>query len=147
MTTSPIEKRLLAKNHKIVCQCLFFAQNASFCASGANLIYSHEMDLVEVEHRALEIPKGCSNAIVMAIEMDYEENRRTPAIEPATTLGYATISNHTHDMTYAIKEETLSTPSTRPRDAAADCIYWKSPACSSWPQHNTLSVQVHHHFL
>jgi reductive dehalogenase len=38
---------------------------------------------------AIEIPSWLKYAVVMAVEMDYEQIRRSPALEPATALGYA----------------------------------------------------------
>lgn len=61
------------------------------CYAHPNVIYSHEMDLVENEHRPIDLPKGCTHAIVMAISMDYESSRYSPdAIAGAATgLGYS----------------------------------------------------------
>ncbi len=80
-------------NNRIVKKAarFFGADLVGVCYAHPNLIYSHEMDLVEVKHWALEIPKGCSNAIVMAIEMDYEATRYSPdSISGAATgQGYS----------------------------------------------------------
>ncbi len=54
-------------------------------------VYSHEFDLVERTHRRLELPKGCRNAVVMAVEMDYEALRSSPTGVggAGTGLGYS----------------------------------------------------------
>jgi len=60
------------------------------CFAHPNLIYSHEMDLLDGAHRSLELPEGCTNTIVMAVAMDYESTKYSPdAISGAATgLGY-----------------------------------------------------------
>lgn len=54
-------------------------------------VYSHEFNLLTMEHYPIEIPEGCHNAIVMAIEMDYAGIRSSPtgAAGAATGLGYS----------------------------------------------------------
>jgi reductive dehalogenase len=44
-----------------------------------------------MEHRPVELPEGCTNAIVMAVEMDYEASRYSPngIAGAATGLGYS----------------------------------------------------------
>lgn len=61
------------------------------CRAHPNLIYSHEMDLMEQEHRPITMPEGCDHTIVVAVEMDYELTRYSPdAISGAATgLGYS----------------------------------------------------------
>jgi len=56
-----------------------------------NLIYSHELDLLENKHRPIVLPSGCNHAVVMAVEMDYDSARYSPdAISGASTgLGYS----------------------------------------------------------
>ena len=80
-------------NAKIIKKAAGFlgADDVGICYAHPSLIYSHEMDLVKNEHRRLELPKGCTNVIVMAIAMDYEATRYSPdAIAGATTgLGYS----------------------------------------------------------
>ncbi|MBW1722415.1 MAG: reductive dehalogenase [Deltaproteobacteria bacterium] len=70
---------------------LFGADLVGVCYAHPNLVYSHEYDLVHMEHKPLELPPGCTNAIVMAIEMNYEATRYSPdAISGAATgLGYS----------------------------------------------------------
>lgn len=60
------------------------------CYAHPNLVYSHELNLLAKEHRELELPEGCTNAVVMAVEMDYDSCRYSPdAIAGASTgLGY-----------------------------------------------------------
>jgi reductive dehalogenase len=66
------------------------ADLVGICYAHPNLVYSHELDLIEKEHRAVELPEGCTHAIVMAVEMDYETSLYSPdGIAGASTgLGY-----------------------------------------------------------
>ncbi|MFZ0448186.1 MAG: reductive dehalogenase [Desulfatiglandaceae bacterium] len=61
------------------------------CYAHPSLIYSHEMDLMDGIHRPLELPEGCTNAVVMALGMPYDAVRYSPdAISGAATgLGYS----------------------------------------------------------
>ncbi len=61
------------------------------CYAHPNLVYSHELDLVDNEHRPVDLPDECSHAIVMAVEMDYESSLHSPnGIAGASTgLGYS----------------------------------------------------------
>ncbi|MCP4901665.1 MAG: reductive dehalogenase [bacterium] len=61
------------------------------CFAHPNLIYSHEMDLMDGVHRSVELPEGCTNAIVMAVAMDFESTRYSPdgIAGAATGLGYS----------------------------------------------------------
>jgi reductive dehalogenase len=54
-------------------------------------IYSHEYNLLDLEHYPIELPEGCNNAIVMAVEMDYRAMRSSPSgvAGAATGLGYS----------------------------------------------------------
>ena len=54
-------------------------------------LYSHEYNTIKRQHYPLEIREGCDNAIVMAIEMDYETMRMAPnGIQGSSTgLGYS----------------------------------------------------------
>ncbi|NOQ96319.1 MAG: reductive dehalogenase [Desulfobacterales bacterium] len=69
----------------------FGADLVGICSAHPNLVYSYEYDLINVEHRPLELPDGCQNAIVMAVAMDYDSVRYSPdAISGASTgLGYS----------------------------------------------------------
>ena len=60
------------------------------CHAHPNLIYSREYDLIDTEHRRVDLPEGVTNAIVMAVEMDYDTCRYSPdGISGASTgLGY-----------------------------------------------------------
>lgn len=82
-----------AENARIVKKAARFlgADLVGICYAHPNLIYSHEQDLVEKEHRPIELPEGCTSAVVMAVEMDYESARYSPdAISGASTgLGYS----------------------------------------------------------
>ena len=61
------------------------------CHAHPNLVYSHEFNLLNQEHKPLELPEGCTNAVVMAVEMDYETCGYSPdGISGASTgLGYS----------------------------------------------------------
>lgn len=67
------------------------ADDVGICYAHPSLVYSHEMDLFENVHRRIELPEGCTHAIVMAVTMDYESSRYSPdAIAGAATgLGYS----------------------------------------------------------
>ena len=67
------------------------ADLVGICRAHPNLIYSHEYDLFQAEHRPLDLPEGCTHAIVMVIEMDYDTMKYSPdAIAgTATGLGYS----------------------------------------------------------
>ncbi len=70
---------------------VFGADLVGLCRVHPNLIYSHEYDLLHAEHRPLDLPEGCTHAIVMAIAMDYDTMKYSPdAIAgTATGLGYS----------------------------------------------------------
>lgn len=61
------------------------------CNVHPNLIYSHELNLMDNEHRPVSLPEGCRYAVAMAVEMDYASSRYSPdAISGASTgLGYS----------------------------------------------------------
>ncbi len=67
------------------------ADLVGICYAHPSLIYSHELDLTSMEHRPIELPRGCTNAVIMAVEMDYETARYSPdSISGASTgLGYS----------------------------------------------------------
>ena len=67
------------------------ADLVGICHAHPNLIYSHELNLLKMEHRPVELPEGCTNAVVMAVEMDYETCAYSPdGISGASTgLGYS----------------------------------------------------------
>lgn len=81
------------ENSKIIKKAAKFlgADLVGICYAHPNLIYSHEMDLLDMEHRKIEIHKECKHAVVMAVEMDYETCKYSPdAISGASTgLGYS----------------------------------------------------------
>lgn len=70
---------------------LLGADLVGICRAHPNLVYSHEYDLLTQDHRPLELPEGCTHAVVMAVEMDYESAAYSPdAISGASTgLGYS----------------------------------------------------------
>jgi len=67
------------------------ADDVGVCYAHPNLIYSHQYDLMNMEHKPLELPEGCDNAVVMLVEMDYESTRYSPdgISGAATGLGYS----------------------------------------------------------
>ncbi len=67
------------------------ADLVGICYAHPNLIYSHELNLLKMEHSPVELPEGCTNAVVMAVEMDYETCAYSPdGISGASTgLGYS----------------------------------------------------------
>lgn len=67
------------------------ADLVGICSAHPNLIYSHEMDLINKEHKKLELPEDCTHAIILAVEMDYEASLYSPdGISGASTgLGYS----------------------------------------------------------
>lgn len=54
-----------------------------------NWIYSHEFNVTTQEHYPLELPAGCMNAVVMAIEMDYDTMRSSSMVLQGVTTGLA----------------------------------------------------------
>jgi len=69
----------------------FGADLVGICKLHPSWVYSHEFNLITLEHYPIEIPEGCENAIVMAIEMDYDTLHASPSgIAGASTgLGYS----------------------------------------------------------
>jgi len=67
------------------------ADLVGICRVHPNWVYSHEFNLVTMKHYPIEIPEGCNNAIVMAVEMNYEAIRSSPTgvAAAATGLGYS----------------------------------------------------------
>jgi reductive dehalogenase len=61
------------------------------CRVHPNWVYSREYNTIDREHSPIELPEGCHNAVVMAIEMDYETIRMSPTgVEGgAVGLGYS----------------------------------------------------------
>jgi reductive dehalogenase len=61
------------------------------CKVHPNWIYSHEFNVLTQETYPIEVPEGCNHAVAMAIEMDYEAIRSSPAgvSAGATGLGYS----------------------------------------------------------
>ena len=90
--TGPATDLSPEENSRVVKKAAKFlgADLVGICHAHANLVYSHEYDLIEKEHRPLELPEGCNQAIVMGVEMDYDACRYSPdAISGAATgLGY-----------------------------------------------------------
>ncbi len=83
-----------AANARVVKKAARFlgADLVGVCYAHPNLVYSHELNLLAKEHRELELPEGCTNAVVMAVEMDYDSCRYSPdGIAGASTgMGYST---------------------------------------------------------
>jgi epoxyqueuosine reductase len=67
------------------------ANLVGICQVHPNWIYSHEFNVLTKEHYPLEVPEDSRNAIVMAVEMDYETIRSSPSgvAGAATGLGYS----------------------------------------------------------
>jgi epoxyqueuosine reductase len=67
------------------------ADLVGICRVHPNWVYSFEFNLVTMKHYPIDIPEGCSNAIVMAVEMDYDAIRTSPTgvAGGATGLGYS----------------------------------------------------------
>ncbi len=65
------------------------ADLVGICRVHPHWIYSHEYNLMTEEHYPLEIPEGCTYAVVMAIEMDYETIRTSPSPLAGSTSGLA----------------------------------------------------------
>lgn len=67
------------------------ADLVGICGLHPNLVYSHEYDRETKDHHPIDVPEGCDNAIVMAVEMDYDAMRTSPtAVEAAATgMGYS----------------------------------------------------------
>lgn len=70
---------------------LLGADLAGICRLHPNWVYSHEFNLVNMEHYPIDIPEACYNVIVMAVKMDYETIRSSPTgvAGAATGLGYS----------------------------------------------------------
>ena len=91
-TDGPVEKSPAEMTTYIKNAALFFG--ADLVGIGnvhPNWVYSREYNLTNDEHYAIDIPKGCKNAVVMAIAMDYEAMRSAPSGigGAATGLGYS----------------------------------------------------------
>ena len=65
----------------------FGADLVGICRVHPNWIYSHEYNQINGEHYPIELPEGCRNAIVMAIEMDYEALRSSSMVLQGVTVG------------------------------------------------------------
>lgn len=91
-TDGPVDLGL-EENTRIVKKAARFlgADLVGICYAHPNLVYSHEFDLLEMEHRKIELPENCTNAIIMAVEMNYDSSRYSPdGISGASTgLGYS----------------------------------------------------------
>jgi reductive dehalogenase len=69
----------------------FGADLVGICKVHPNWIYSHEFNVLNLEHYPIEVPEDCRNAIVMAFAMDYQTIRSSPSATAgaATGLGYS----------------------------------------------------------
>ncbi len=67
------------------------ANLVGICRLHTNWVYSHEFNLITLEHYPIEVPEECKNAIVMAVEMDYKTSRSSPSgvAGAAIGLGYS----------------------------------------------------------
>jgi reductive dehalogenase len=71
------------------------ADMVGVCRLHPNWVYSHEFNLTTKEHRLMEVPEGCDNAVVIAVEMDYAAMRSAPTgvASGATGLGYSRMAS------------------------------------------------------
>jgi reductive dehalogenase len=80
-------------NSKIIKQAarFFGAALVGICGVHPHLIYSHEYNVFTNEHYPLQLPEDHTNAIVIAVEMDYRAIRFSPnaVAGAATGLGYS----------------------------------------------------------
>jgi epoxyqueuosine reductase len=91
-TGDPVKESPQEMSRLIKKVALYFgADLVGICRLHPNWIYSHEYNTMTQEHYPIEVPKGCQNAIVMAIDMDYETIRMSPSgmEDAATGLGYS----------------------------------------------------------
>jgi len=85
---------------------LFFgADLVGICRLHPDWVYSHEFNLLSLEHYPIEVPEGCENAIVMAIAMDYDTIRTSPSsIAGASTgMGYSKMATVSRTMAVFIR--------------------------------------------
>jgi epoxyqueuosine reductase len=84
---SPEELSRLIKKAALFCG----ADLVGICQVHPNWVYSHEFNVITMEHKPLELPEGCENVIALAVEMDYVTMHTAPtAIAGAATgLGYS----------------------------------------------------------
>lgn len=71
---------------------LFFgADLVGICKLNPNWVYSHEFNVLSLEHYPIELPQECDNVIALAIAMDYVPMRSSPtAVSGAAAgLGYS----------------------------------------------------------
>lgn len=74
------------------------ADLVGICGIHPSWVYSHEYNMITSEHYPTEVPVECKNAIVMAVEMDYESIRTSPTsvAGAATGLGYSRMAYLAH---------------------------------------------------
>ncbi len=71
---------------------LFFgADLVGICRLNPNWVYSHEFNVLTLDHYPIEIPQGCDNVIALAVAMDYIGMRSSPTAVAgaAQGLGYS----------------------------------------------------------
>jgi len=91
-TGEPVRETPDKMSHVIKRAAHFFgADLTGICRLHPNWVYSHEFNLINLEHYPIEVPKGCENAVVMAVEMDYDTLRTSPGslASAATGAGYS----------------------------------------------------------
>jgi reductive dehalogenase len=78
---------------RLIKRAAFFmgADLVGICRLNPNWVYSHEFNVLSLEHYPLEFPQGCDNVIALAVEMDYVPMRSSPSAVAgaATGLGYS----------------------------------------------------------
>lgn len=65
----------------------FGADLVGICRLNPNWVYSHEFNVITKDHYPIEIPRGCHNAIAMAVAMDYNLIRSSPTAAAAAASG------------------------------------------------------------
>ncbi len=65
------------------------ADLVGICRVHPNWVYSHEFNVLTKEHYPIDLPEGCSSAVVMAVEMDYETMRSSAMVLQGVTTGLA----------------------------------------------------------
>ncbi|MBW1722228.1 MAG: reductive dehalogenase [Deltaproteobacteria bacterium] len=65
------------------------ADLVGICRVHPNWVYSHEFNLITHEHYPIELPEGCTTAVVMAVEMDYETMRSSSMVLQGAATGLA----------------------------------------------------------
>jgi reductive dehalogenase len=65
------------------------ADLVGICRVHPNWVYSHEYNAITRERYPMQLPEGCSSAVVLAIEMDYRTLRSSSMVLQGVTTGLA----------------------------------------------------------